>query len=65
LLIIIQKKTNFLDKDVDKLLELVTNQKKVLKEAYISISAGIYIIHSHNFIHGFDFHNWDNYVRDS
>jgi predicted ATPase len=59
------KKPNLLDKDVDKLLELVTNQKRVLKEASNSISAGIYINHGHNSIHGSDVHNWDNYVKDS
>jgi predicted ATPase len=59
------KKPNLLDKDVDKLLELVTNPKRVLKEASNSISAGIYINHGHNSIHGSDVHNWDNYVKDS
>lgn len=59
------KKPNLLDKDVDKLLGLVTNQKRVLKEASNSISAGIYINHGHNSIHGSDVHNWDNYVKDS
>jgi predicted ATPase len=59
------KKPNLLDKDVDKLLELVTNQKRVLKEASNSISAGIYINHGHNSIHGSDVQNWDNYVKDS
>lgn len=59
------KKPNLLDKDVDKLLGLVTNQKRVLKEASNSISAGIYINHGHNSIHGSDVQNWDNYVKDS
>jgi energy-coupling factor transporter ATP-binding protein EcfA2 len=59
------KKPCLLDKDVDKLLGLVTNQKRVLKEASNSISAGIYINHGHNSIHGSDVQNWENYVSDS
>ncbi|MHC0443076.1 hypothetical protein [Flavobacterium sp. 3-210] len=59
------KKPDLLDKDIDKLLSLVANQKRVLKEASNSISAGIYINHGHNSIHGSDVHNWDNYVKDS
>lgn len=59
------KKPNLLDKDVDKLLGLVANPKRVLKEASNSISAGIYINHGHNSIHGSDVQNWDNYVNDS
>lgn len=59
------KKPNLLDKDVDKLVGLVSNSKRVLKEASNSISAGIYINHGHNSIHGSDVQNWDNYVNDS
>lgn len=59
------KKPNLSDKDVDKLLSLVSNSKRVLKEASNSISAGIYINHGHNSIHGSDVQNWDNYVNDS
>lgn len=55
------KKPNLLDKEVDLLLELVTNKKRVLKEATNSISAGIYISHGHNSIYGSDVHNWDDY----
>lgn len=59
------KKPNLTDKDVDKLVSLVSNPKRVLKEASNSISAGIYISHGHNSIHGSDVQNWDNYVTDS
>lgn len=59
------KKPNLADKDVEKLVSLVSNSKRVLKEASNSISAGIYINHGHNSIHGSDVQNWDNYVSDS
>lgn len=59
------KKPNLTDKDIEKLVSLVTNPTRVLKEASNSISAGIYINHGHNSIHGSDVHNWDNYVNDS
>lgn len=59
------KKPNLLDKDVDKLLKLASNQKRVLKEATNSISAGIYISHGHNSIHGSDVHNWSEYINIS
>jgi hypothetical protein len=59
------KKPNLTDNDVDKLVSLVSNQKRVLKEASNSISAGIYINHGHNSIHGSDVHNWDEYVTNS
>lgn len=59
------KKPNLSDKDVDKLVSLVSNPKRVLKEASNSISAGIYINHGHNSIHGSDVQNWDDYVIDS
>lgn len=59
------KKPNLTDKDVDKLVSLVSNPKRVLKEASNSISAGIYISHGHNSIHGSDIHNWDEYISIS
>lgn len=59
------KKPNLVDQDIDKLLTKVSNSKRVLKEASNSISAGIYINHGHNSIHGSDVQNWDNYVIDS
>ncbi|WP_398452160.1 hypothetical protein AB3466_13980 [Sphingobacterium thalpophilum] len=55
------KKPNLTDTDVEKLVSLVSNQKRVLKEASNSISAGIYINHGHNSIHGSDVHNWNEY----
>lgn len=59
------KKPNLTDKDVDKIVSLVSNPKRVLKEASNSISAGIYINHGHNSIHGSDVQNWDEYVSNS
>ncbi len=59
------KKPNLADNDVEKLISLVSNQKRVLKEASNSISAGIYINHGHNSIHGSDVHNWEEYVNDA
>jgi predicted ATPase len=55
------KKPNLIDEDVEDLLNLVSNSKRILKEATNSISAGIYINHGHNSIHGSDVHNWDDY----
>jgi predicted ATPase len=55
------KKPNLIDKDVEKLVSLVSNPKRVLKEATNSISAGIYISHGHNSIYGSDVHNWNEY----
>lgn len=59
------KKPNLTDKDVEKLVSLVSNSKRVLKEASNSISAGIYINHGHNSIHGSDVQNWNDYVINS
>lgn len=59
------KKPSLTDKDVNRLESLVLNPKRVLKEASNSISAGIYINHGHNSIHGSDVQNWDNYVKNS
>ena len=59
------KKPNLLDEDVDKLISLVSNKKRVLKEATNSISAGIYISHGHNSIYGSDIHNWNDYPKIS
>ena len=59
------KKPNLIDQDLDKLLSKVSNPKRVLKEASNSISAGIYINHGHNSIHGSDVQNWSDYVTNS
>jgi len=59
------KKPNLLDEDVQKLIDLVHDDKRVLKEATNSISAGIYISHGHNSIYGSDVHNWSDYTRIS
>ncbi len=55
------KTPNLIDEDVDKLISLVSNKKRVLKEATNSISAGIYISHGHNSIYGSDVQNWNDY----
>jgi len=59
------KKPNLTDKEVEKLVSLVSNPKRVLKEVSNSISAGIYIKHGHNSIHGSDVQNWDDYLNVS
>lgn len=55
------KKPNLLNEDVIKLMGLVRNEKRILKEATNSISAGIYISHGHNSIYGTDVQNWNEY----
>ncbi len=57
------KKPDLLDEDLDKLIDLVSNKRRVLKEATNSISAGIYISHGHNSIYGSDIQNWDDYPK--
>jgi len=59
------KKPNLIDQDIEKLLSKVSNRNRVLKEASNSISAGIYINHGHNSIHGSDIQNWNDYVNNS
>ena len=59
------KKPNLGVDEVDQLIDLVSNPKRVLKEASNSISAGIFISHGHNSIYGSDVHDWDNYINDS
>lgn len=55
------KKPNLLESEVEQLIQLVPNNKRVLKEATNSISAGIYISHGHNSIYGSDVQDWDLY----
>ena len=59
------KKPSLADGDVERLAGIVSNQKRVLKEASNSISAGIYINHGHNSIHGSDVHDWNEYVSNA
>lgn len=59
------KKPNLGDKEIETLMSLVSNAKRIIKEATNSISAGIYISHGHNSIYGSDVQNWDNYVEQS
>jgi predicted ATPase len=59
------KKPNLGDREIDMLSNLVSNPKRILKEASNSISAGIYISHGHNSIYGSDIQNWENYIEQS
>ena len=59
------KKPNLTDQDIEKMLSKISNPNRVLKEASNSISAGIYINHGHNSIHGSDVQNWNDYVDNS
>ncbi|WP_140484934.1 hypothetical protein [Flavobacterium sp. GSA192] len=59
------KKPNLGDKEIETLIELVSNPKRILKEATNSISAGIYISHGHNSIYGSDIHDWNDYIKQS
>ncbi|HEU4472826.1 MAG TPA: hypothetical protein VFR58_17150 [Flavisolibacter sp.] len=56
------KKPNLGDEEIKILAELVSNPKRILKEASNSISAGIYISHGHNSIYGSDIQDWNEYV---
>jgi len=55
------KKPNLEDEALNLLTGLVTNPKRVLKEATNAISAGIYISHGHNSIYGSDIRDWKDY----
>lgn len=59
------KKPNLGDEEIAILLSLVSNPRRVIKEATNSISAGIYISHGHNSIYGSDVHDWDKYLEQS
>ena len=55
------KKPSLSDQDIDRLLDTVSNNKRVLKEATNSISAGIYVSHGHRSIYGSDVQDWNEY----
>ena len=59
------KKPNLGDEELQILIDLVSNSKRVLKEATNAISAGIYISHGHNSIYGSDVHDWKDYINIS
>jgi len=59
------KKPDLGDEEVKTLVDLVSNPKRIIKEATNAISAGIYISHGHNSIYGSDVHNWDDYITTS
>ena len=57
------KKPNLLDKDIEHLGNIVSNNRRIIKEASNSTSAGVYISHGHNSIYGSDIQNWSEYVN--
>jgi predicted ATPase len=57
------KKPNLGDLEIEKLSGLISNPKRLLKEATNSISAGIYISHGHNSIYGSDVQDWAAYTE--
>jgi len=59
------KKPNLGEKEIELLKELVSNPKRIIKEATNSFSAGIYISHGHNSLYGSDVHDWNDYIKDS
>lgn len=56
------KKPNLGDEELAILEGLVSNQRRILKEASNSISAGIYVSHGHNSIYGSDVQDWSKYT---
>ncbi|WP_343587486.1 hypothetical protein [Flavobacterium sp.] len=59
------KKPNLGDLEIQLLSTLVSNPKRILKEATNSISAGIYISHGHNSIYGSDVQDWSKYINEA
>lgn len=59
------KKPDLGDEELDLLSSLVSNPKRIIKEATNAISAGIYVSHGHNSIYGSDVHDWDKYIEHS
>lgn len=59
------KKPNLDDEGIELLMNLVQNNRHVIKEATNSISAGIYISHGYDSIYGSDIHDWDRYIEIS
>ncbi|WP_449397730.1 PHP domain-containing protein [Chryseobacterium wanjuense] len=55
------KTPNLGDEEIALLSSLIPNPKRIIKEAANSISAGIFISHGHNSIHGSDVQNWNEY----
>lgn len=57
------KRPNLGDEELEILTDLVSNPKRILKEATNALSAGIYISHGHNSIYGTDVHDWSDYIE--
>ena len=56
-----QKRPDFSEEALDKLVSLTKNKNRVIKEVVNSISAGIFISHGHPSIYGSDIQDWREY----
>ena len=59
----LSKRPSFSEKEIQILIDNCTNQKRILKEATNSISAGIFVSHGHKSIYGSDIQDWKEYVN--
>ena len=59
----LQKKPDISEDTLSTLAGLLTNKKRIIKEAINSISAGIFIAHGHTSIYGSDVQDWDEYAN--
>lgn len=59
----LQKKPGISEDALSALAGLLTNKKRIIKEATNSISAGIFIAHGHASIYGSDVQDWDEYAN--
>ena len=59
----LQKKPDISEDVLSTLAGLITNKKRIIKEATNSISAGIFIAHGHPSIYGSDVQDWDAYAN--
>lgn len=59
----LQKKPDIPEDVLSTLAGLLTNNKRIIKEATNSISAGIFIAHGHPSIYGSDVQDWDEYAN--
>lgn len=59
------KTPNLGDQEIELLSSLISNPKRIIKEAANAISAGIFISHGHNSIYGSDVQDWNDYERNS
>ncbi len=59
----LQKKPGIPEDVLSTLAGLLTNKKRIIKEATNFISAGIFIAHGHASIYGSDVQDWDEYAN--